>query len=405
MRTPYAILILVLLIGCTRKEVATPVEGTEGATTSGAPTIKGSDYPAAVSVKPGEAPFQILKMHGGQPRNISISPISLKMAFEMLYPVAGENARLALETGFGFSLKELDRFKSDRELANRLNKSKEKAPRLLIGNSIWLKDRKSLTPAYLAHLKSIAADVHPLSLKEMNDWVKSITDGKIPSLLETLDPKVPFLAVNAVYFKGDWVSPFKKNENIIGNFRSSESSVVAADMMRQVHSFKYFENETSKWLELPYQNSPFAMILVLPKKDFDLKTVEAKLDSSSAGDTLTRMKEERVELILPKFKMSEKSSLKDDLSLAGYSKLFAPGEWKAISSELEFQLGDVIQAVSLEVDEQGTTAAAATALTMETTSLDLKLKKQFYCDQPFLYMLLNRESSEIYFMGRIYKPE
>jgi serine protease inhibitor len=405
MRILSCLLILSLFSACTRKEESAPEEDVAPGSFSKKSNIKGSDLPAPVSVKPGEAPFQILKLHSGQPRNTSISPLSLKMAFELLYPAAGEDSRLALEKGFGFSMKNPNRFSAERALAARLKSEKDKTARLAIGNSIWVKNPDKLNPGFRTSLENLSAEVKPLNLKEMNQWVKTLTEGKIPLLLDSLDPKIPLLAVNALYFKGDWVSPFKKSETLTGNFRSSETSVLVTDLMRQVHSFKYFENETSKWLELPYKDSPFSMVLALPKKDFDLKTVVAALDSTSVDDILTKMKEERVELVLPKFKISEKSSLKEDLSLAGYVKLFSPGEWKAISSDSEFVLGDVIQAITIEVDEQGTIAAAATALTMETTSFDLKSKKPFYCDQPFLYLLVNRESDEIYFMGRVFKPE
>ncbi|MBU6153090.1 MAG: serpin family protein [Bdellovibrionales bacterium] len=405
MKILYVLLTLMAITSCTKKEVATPEEEMAAPASRTSSTIKGSDYPAPISLKPGEASFQILKLHTGQPRNFAHSPLSLKMAFEMVYPAAGENARLALEAGFGFSSKESNHFKAERDLSNRLNHSKDKNSKLLIGNSIWLKNPKILSSSYLAHLKSISAQVSPLSLKEINLWVKSITEGKIPSLLESLDQRIAFVAVNAIYFKGDWAAPFEKAATMEEPFRNSETASHSVKMMRKVHSFRFHENDDSKWLEIPYKDSPLSMILVLPRKDFDLKTVESRLDSASVSDTMTKMKEERIELALPKFKMSEKSSLKEDLLLAGYSKLFAPGEWVSISADPDFSLGDVVQAISLDVDEQGTTAAAATALTMETTSLDLKPKKQFLCNQPFLYLLLNRESSEIYFMGRVYKPE
>ncbi len=393
-----------MVISCTKREAPVPVEGRDSSSSTGT-TIKGSDYPATIAIKPGEAPFQIYKLHSGQPRNLSFSPLSLKMAFEMLYPVAGENARLALEKGFGFSSKETDRFKSERDLASRLNAMKDKNTRLRIGNSVWVKNPKALNPSYLSTLSSLSAEANPLGLKEMNDWVRNTTDGRIPSILDRLDPGTLFVAINALYFKGEWTFPFKKEQTMVGNFRSSESSVIATDMMRQVHGFKYFEDDDSKWLELPYKDSPFSMILALPRKDFETKKLDSKLDSASVSDILTKMKEEQVELVLPKFKVSEKSSLKDDLSLSGYGSLFSPGEWKAVSNQLEFHLSDVIQAVSLEVDEQGTITAAATALTIESTSLNFKSKKAFYCDHPFVYLLMNRESGEIYFMGRVYKPE
>ncbi len=404
MKTLISLLILLSLLSCTRKEEASPVEEAEAPIASSG-TIKGSDYPAPVRISKGEAPFQIMKMHSGQPRNLALSPLSLKMALEMVYPMAGEQARLAMETGFGFTTKESDRFKGERDLAKRLGSAKDSTSRLLIANSIWLKEKKNLRPEFLESLHALSAEVHTLDLKEMNQWVKSRTEGRIPVLLETLDPKVPFLAVNTLYFKGSWTSPFRKNETANGTFRSSPSESSSPMMMRQVHSFKYHENEISKWLELPYKDSPLAMILVLPKKDFDLKSVEARIDATLVDDTLARMKEERVELVLPKFKVNEKTSLKNDLSLAGYGKLFTPGEWKSLNPGLEFSLGDVIQAVSIDVDEEGTTAAAATALTMETTSFTMKANTPFHCDQPFLFLLTNRESHEIYFMGRIHSPE
>ena len=183
MKTLISLLILLSLLSCTRKEEASPVEEAEAPIASSG-TIKGSDYPAPVRISKGEAPFQIMKMHSGQPRNLALSPLSLKMALEMVYPMAGEQARLAMETGFGFTTKESDRFKGERDLAKRLGSAKDSPSRLLIANSIWLKEKKNLKPEFLESLHTLSAEVHTLDLKEMNQWVKSRTEGRIPVLLE-----------------------------------------------------------------------------------------------------------------------------------------------------------------------------------------------------------------------------
>jgi serpin B len=354
-------------------------------------------------LKPNELAFQLFKLHSSEPANTNFSPLSLKMAFQLVYPGATENTKKTLETAFGFSIDQPNPFNAEIQLAAQ-SKSENSATKILIGNSVWVKDQSSILSKFKDALKTAGAELKTLNLNEMNSWVKNSTLGKIEKLFDALDSKTKLIALNTLYLKADWASPFTAEATIQAHFQSSPHGMITVKMMRQTSNYSYFEDATSQWLEMPYRDSPLVMTLVLPKKRFDLKSIEDSLSSKVMNAAISRFKPEQVELVLPKFKFESKKSMKTLLSEAGYSELFIGGGWGNLTKQNDLVISDVLQATALEVNEKGTEAAAATAIMMEKSSFGGIMKKSFYCDQPFLFFLRNSKSGEIYFMGKVYSP-
>ena len=384
------VFILAIAASCTHKN------STSADSIKNNPSPSPSDGAKTPTLNASDSTFQLYRLKSEEPSNVVFSPLSLKLAFELLYPgSSGENTKL-LESIFGLSAK-----------TNLYRSETQSAPEVKIANGVWMKDPKLALPSFKEALKALGAEIGTMSVKTINDFVKSATQGKIEKLINSLDPSSALIAVNAIYFKGDWKFPFKKENTTPGHFQSSPYKTVVSEMMAQTARFQYTEDQISQWIDLPYQGESMVLTLILPKKRFELKEVHQKISAATFRATLSKMKEEKVRLILPKFKVAKKESMKELLTSAGYGRLFASEGWGKIAIR-QLNLSDALQAVALQIDEKGTEAAAATAVMMTESSLSNPMNigiKDFICDQPFIFILRNKKSGEIHFMGKLYEPD
>lgn len=353
-------------------------------------------------VSSAETPYRLYKLLAVNPTNINVSPLSLNMAFAQVYLAANEPTKELLQQIFGF--KE-GKFSFASELALTREKS---AAKIFFANSVWVKSEKmpSVLMPYKQDLsKYLEGTVQKLDLKALNTSVSTATDGKIKTLVEKLNPNWVAVFVNALYFKADWTNPFKTADSRIDNFRSSEHLVVNAEMMNQIHEFKYYEDKTSQWVVLPYQDTPLEMVIGLPKKEDGLKAFEETFTAESVAKVIAGLKTERVELALPKFKFQSNTSLKNTFVNAGYSELFQAGTLdNLLSNSKTLGISEVIQATAINVDEKGTEAAAATAVGSVETFMDNLVAKKFKATHPFVFVIRNSKSGEVYFLGRVLNP-
>ena len=324
----------------------------------------------------------------------------------MVYPGASGKTEKMLTDLFGFSTAEKLPAASEFELADQLAAKKDFATQLVIANSAWFKDAKNINPDFKNTLKELHADSFKISAKEINAWVSDHTHGKITKLFDQVDPEILAIFVNTIYFKAPWLFPFEKKNTVLAVFTSSKHLTLKVPTMHAQNHVQYYEDENAQWVELPYRDSDFLMRLALPIKKFDLRKVEEQLSQEYLSKVASKQTGTLVTLSLPKFKFNQQVSFKSIFTSAGYGELFSarPGDFAKMSKNSEFKISDVIQATAIEVDEVGTEAAAATAAVMEGTSLSLSRPKVFNADQPFLFVLQNKKTSEIYFMGRVTDP-
>ena len=174
--------------------------------------------------------------------------------------------------------------------------------------------------------------------------------------------------------------------------------------MQQKSRFRHQEDKTSRWVELPYRDTPLVMVIGLPKKRFDLKSVEERIGSEFLKEMKSQWKDRQVDLVLPRFSVKLKESLQPLMKTAGFGALFAKGAFPKVLKSGDLTAAEVIQAVSVDVQEEGTEAAAATAVTLERAALFEGSTVPFYADEPFVFMLMNPESGEIYFIGKVFDP-
>lgn len=198
--------------------------------------------------------------------------------------------------------------------------------------------------------------------REINGWVENQTNGRIKDIVLRLTPSTKLVITNAIYFRGNWSSRFKVSETKNRTFYSP-SGPVTVPMMHQTGKFPYFENNELQALKLPYEGGRLGMLIILPRRRrFD--EVEASLSLGLIEGILNGTVKESVEITLPKFRFEKEYHLKDTLMEIGMRSAFTLTDFSGISSGGGLVISDIIHKIFISVAENGTEAAAATAVIM-----------------------------------------
>ncbi|XP_056868212.1 leukocyte elastase inhibitor-like isoform X2 [Takifugu flavidus] len=269
---------------------------------------------------------------------------------------------------------------------------------------------------YRAELESVdfraAAET---SRSNINSWVEKQTEGKIKDLLGSDDVTgdTRLVLVNAIYFKGNWNKQFKENATRDATFHISKNSTKPVKMMHQTSKFPFtfIPEANCQVLELPYVGKELSMLIFLPKQMEDSTTGLEKLEKLLTYDNFmewTRpdmMKEVEVQVGLPRFKMEEKCNMKNILVSMGMVDAFdvAASDFSGMSPANDLVLSEVVHKAFVEVNEEGTEAAAATGAVF--TVLCAVFPQNFYADHPFLFFIRHNPSRNILFAGRYCSPE
>jgi len=336
-----------------------------------------------------------------QNENYMISPFSIKMAMMMAANGADGETRQEILNAFGIeSIDEYNEFSKD---IIKKYTSNEKV-KLNVANSIWLNnDREALakfdddfTKVIEDYFDGTTNEVNSSNaVKLINDWCSVKTNGKINEIISSPD----FLAalVNAIYFKGSWASQFKEVNTFIDNFTTHDGTNIEKSFMYQKGRFDYYEDESIQMVEMPYEDINTSMYIVLSKND-------GKIDINNAISNMTHT---MVNIKLPKFKVEYNQELSGILKEMGIDKAFLPSYAEFNSKMFDNILDNVcissvLHKTFIEVDENGTEAAAITAILMRTTSVKPEYEvKEFNADRPFIYFIRDNESGAILFMGQI----
>lgn len=366
------------------------------------------DYPVHVRK---QTPFVLdlmKKLYQGDGSNLVVSPYSLVSALVMLIPGAGGKTRFELLKTI------LDRKATDSSKANELiqvfskmldSVCKANSDSLHVANMLYAQQNFELRPEYVSTLanqfKAIGKQLdfvgsNAMALKTINDDVEKATKGLIKQLLSQIDQSTRVVLVNAIYFKGTWKKQFSKeqtNEN--GEFKKSNGSIVKAAMMFKSSKLPFFHDEKklkAKFVQLDYKSEGnISMVLVLPDEGNSLKQL---INSEwfqtdhlhSVMDKMDRFND--IILTIPRFKISCTHYLVDHLKPLGIKEVFGGNaDLKGIANCSEpMCVGDVIQKAVIEVNEEGTEAAAATAIMIRCMMASPEV--HFNANRPFLYMLV-----------------
>lgn len=276
-----------------------------------------------------------------------------------------------------------------------------------IANSIWYEQAFPFHASFLEESKLYfgarveALDFRsPSAVTTINSWVSDQTKDRIPTILEKIEDNERMFLVNAIYFKGIWQKQFDKSKTVDAPFRAADGTTATVKMMWRGKGVRHAATAEYSAVDLPYGNSAFTMTVVLPNGDIDI--FAESFDQTKWNSLVSSLADSDLEVYLPRFRMEWKRELNDDLQQLGMRLAFTP--YQADLTRMsplgrDLYITRVLQKTFVDVDEEGTEAAAATIVGIGVTSLP----PSFRADRPFLVVIRERFSGTILFIGKIAK--
>ena len=240
----------------------------------------------------------------------------------------------------------------------------------------------------------------------INGWVSDQTEAAIPELLPkgSIDSDVRFVLTNAVYFNAAWLHKFDSDNTVTGDFTKLDGSTVSASLMKQTEEFPYVDADGYFAVQLPYDGYEIAMVVLVPDAgSFD--TVESGLTASFVKDLQAALQTTNMNLTFPRFEYRQQVSLATTLQAMGMSAAFSAGaaDFSGIDGTKNLFIADVIHEGFVKVNEEGTEAAAATAVIGKATSAPPP-PIEVAVDRPFLFFIRDLETGAVIFVGRVVDP-
>jgi serine protease inhibitor len=355
--------------------------------------------------------FQTVLKNEDSTRNVMISPLSATLALSMTYNGAAGDTKSAFENTFHLNgLTDTEINQSMLDLSDALV-SVDKLVQLNIANSIWYRNSFQVESDFLNtnkkyyHAEVAALDFNdPNSKNTINQWVDKQTNHKIPSIVDQVSPDDIMFLINAIYFKGDWKSEFKKADTENRPFYLENGQNIEVPTMSQETDMAYYNSDLFTAVDLPYGRGNFSMFLMLPNDGKTLSELEMALTQENWQSWIDNMGgPEKMTIRLPKFKFAYARPMKDDLISLGLGIAFSDtADFSKINSGGGLTISRVKQKTFIEVNEEGTTAAAATSVTVGVTSAGPGAIVNF--DHPFLFAIKENTTGTILFIGRVMDP-
>jgi serpin B len=360
------------------------------------------------------------EVKGSANENLFYSPFSISTALAMVYAGAGNETALQISQTMDFQPE--NKFNSDyKKLLGKLKKGTAGKIKLNIANGLWAQKDFKFLGSYFDLVKSnynsevtnvdfFDATEREKTRKEINRWVEKTTNDKIKDLLSQSDltTLTRLVLVNAIYFYGDWAEPFEMKSTMPEWFSCVDATQTRVPFMNQHSRYNYYEDSKIQALEIPYKDDKVSMVIFLPNKNNGIVEFEKLFDYKYYLDIIASFQISEVRLSLPKFQTTFKINLGSTLTQMGMPFAFSPdsADFSGMTGKSDLYISQVIHQAFINVDEQGTEAAAATAVVMMTTSARPANEiKVFDADHPFVFLIKDHATGSILFMGTIMKPD
>jgi serpin B len=359
--------------------------------------------------------FDLYSVVSSREGNLFVSPYSISSALAMTYAGARGNTAAQMADVLHYDLAP-DRLHQSFSELNKVFNAGGAGYRLSVANALWSQVGLRFLPEYI----SVAEKHYDAGLREVdfvfhteearsiiNRWVEARTENKIVDLIGpgVLDPLTRLVLTNAIYFKGQWEQPFRPEQTEEAPFYLSSGKQAIVPFMHQIGTFKYAETGSAQVLELPYSGNELAMTVLLPKPDSSLAELEAAIRTDGIQAILEGLTPIKVDVKLPRFKFEAELSLNEYLQHLGMTDAFDDNmaDFSGISDTFLY-ITHVLHKAFIEVNEEGTEAAAATAVVVGTKSIRLDLPKVFMADRPFVFLIRDLRTGSILFLGRMADP-
>lgn len=349
-------------------------------------------------------------------KNIFYSPYSISTALAMTFEGARGDTAGEMQKIFNFPKENNIRRPAYAKIYNELNK-KNKNYTLSTANALWLEK----TYAFLDDYKNLILNYYGgkatnLDFKAnsessritINDWIEENTNNKIKDLIPqgAVNENIRLVLTNAIYFKGKWLEEFNTTDTKEEDFTLSDNQKTKVQMMKKSgKNFNYAEKHNLQVLELAYQGGDLSMLILLPKTK-NIKDAESYLAYDKIIDLRNMLLNNEVDVYLPKFKFETKYMMAEDLKQMGMPTAFSTSaDFSGIDGvKGNLMISEVIHQAFVEVNEEGTEAAAATAVVLGTTSAEPIQIKTFRADHPFVFLIQERKTGNILFIGKVENP-
>jgi len=337
--------------------------------------------------------------------NIVISPMSISIALGMAWNGAATETKAEMSALLGMTQTPDSLVNQYYEVMQKSMPVIDSSTTVNIANSLWYTTDFTVKSSYLnLNQTYFDAEIRSIDFKQswakdtINAWVDAKTNHLIPDIVERTQEQVMYL-INAVYFKGAWVMPFDPKKTMSSTFTKQLGGSSQVKMMSMLDTLRYGENDHAQYLDLAYGNGAFSMTLVLPKTGSSTSSVLSGLTPESLNQTISSLNKQKVQLYLPRFKVKCDFDLIPTLKLLGMRLAFTDfADFSGISN-VPIKISDVKHKTYVEVTEKGTTAAAATSIGFEYTSMPNY--PQFIVNKPFLFFIRENGSKVILFAGKI----
>ncbi len=358
--------------------------------------------------------YQQLRTEDG---NLFFSPSSISIALAMTYAGASGETEAEMAKTLHYKMPD-DQLHQGMHALQTIweTPDNKKGIRLNLANRLWGQDSYDFLPEFLgitrekygAELARLNFGQSEQARQTINGWIEEQTENKITDLIPegAIDSDTRLVLTNAVYFHGIWTAPFKKDHTKEEDFHLTSSDKIKVPLMHRQNEYRYGDVDNLQILELPYGDGSLSMVILLPKEIDGLSDLEAKLSNENLNRWVSKLSMGEVKVYLPKFKTTSQFQLGDTLKSLGMTTAFNPNtaDFSGMTGNRDLHISAVVHKAFVDVDEEGTEAAAATGILMKRASASPRTRPVFRADHPFVFLIRDNRYGSLLFMGRIQNP-
>lgn len=361
--------------------------------------------------------FKLLSQMNSQApgNNVFFSPAGISWCLSMVWNGAQGKTREEMTSALqfnGLAPEEINR--SYMDWRNSWGKPDANVT-LQIANSIWARRGLGFRPEFLQiNQRFFQAEVSELnfsdpgSVNTINGWVKSKTNGKIERIIDSIDSSSAMFLINAIYFNGKWTRRFDSAKTTQDLFTTAASAKKRLPMMHQHGTFKYFEQPEFQAISLPYGDGRLSLYLFLPAQKISLAQFHQSLTFDNWKDWMQHFEDMEGDIALPRFQITYEATINDALKALGMQSAFSPDQadlGAMLQSSRNAYISKVKHKAFVDLNEQGTEAAAATSTEIQVVSMPVPSRTfHMVVDRPFFFAIRDNSTGALLFMGSIKDP-
>ncbi len=368
-----------------------------------------SDAERSAVEKTNEFALNLFRTQAGMDSKV-VSPVSVAYLMGLLANGANGSTQSEIMKALSMNGTSLSTLNETYNAIIKTASSHDTQAQVNIANCVTVNKQVTLKDSYTATMrKTYNASVEsmdfasPKALAKINSWCSKQTEGMIPKIIDQLDPSATAVLMNAVYFNGTWANKFDKDDTKTENFSGYTRDIKKVPMMHQEKKFSYTDNSDFAAVTLPYGNGSFSMTVILPANGKSTTDILKSLNAKTLEKAQLDMTECVVDLKLPRFSTTTETQLNKPISALGATSMFQPGKADFSNmTDASMFVSTMLQKAKIEVNERGTKAAAVTAAIMTMSMLQPEEPRHvtFHANRPFIYLITERYSGAIFFIGQ-----